>query len=137
MFERILLAVNGSAPSDRATKTVADLAAKFGSEVIVLHVKESEHTWAGAYELESADEASELVDMTVRNLKDEGVSARGEMHRAIYGRAARLILELGSEEGVDLIVLGSHGLSDLAGLVLGSVTHKVLHLAHCPVLVVR
>jgi nucleotide-binding universal stress UspA family protein len=137
MFERILLAVDGSAPSDRATKTVADLAEKFGSEVIVLHVKETEHTWAGGFELESPDEASELVDMTVRSLKDEGISARGELHHSIYGRAARVILELGSEEGVGLIVLGSRGLSDLAGLVLGSVTHKVLHLAHCPVLVVR
>jgi nucleotide-binding universal stress UspA family protein len=55
----------------------------------------------------------------------------------VYGRAARVILELASAEGADVIVLGSRGLSDLAGLVLGSVTHKVLHLAHCPVLVVR
>jgi nucleotide-binding universal stress UspA family protein len=137
MFEKILLAVDGSAPSDRATREVMDLAMRLGSEVVVLHVKETEHTWAGALELESLEEANDLVDKTVRDLKDVGIGARGEIQRSIYGRAARVILELASAEGADLIVLGSRGLSDLAGLVLGSVTHKVLHLAHCPVLVVR
>jgi nucleotide-binding universal stress UspA family protein len=137
MFEKVLLAVDGSAPSDRATAVAADLAKGFGSELIVINVRETEIFWRGAVELETPDEATELVDETVRRLKDAGISARGEVHPAIYGRAARVILELASEEGADLIVLGSRGLSDLAGLVLGSVTHKVLHLAHCPVLVVR
>jgi nucleotide-binding universal stress UspA family protein len=137
MLERVVLAVDGSAPSDRATAVAADIAKGFGSELIVINVRETEIFWRGAVELETPDEASELVDETVRRLKDAGISARGEVHPAIYGRAARVILELASEEGADLIVLGSRGLSDLAGLVLGSVTHKVLHLAHCPVLVVR
>ena len=137
MLEKVVLAVDGSAPSDRATAVAADIAKGFGSELIVINVRETEIFWRGAVELETPDEASELVDETVRRLKDAGISARGEVHPAIYGRAARVILELASEEGADLIVLGSRGLSDLAGLVLGSVTHKVLHLAHCPVLVVR
>jgi nucleotide-binding universal stress UspA family protein len=137
MFEKIVLAVDGSAPSDRATATAADIAKGFGSEIIVLNVRETEIFWRGMAELETVGEASDLVDNTVRRLKDAGISARGEVHPALYGQAARVILELASEEGADMVVLGSRGLSDLAGLVLGSVTHKVLHLAHCPVLVVR
>ncbi len=137
MFEKILLAVDGSAPSDRAVREAADLATRLGSEIVVVHVIETEHTWAGGVELDGSEEASELVERTVRALKDEGIGARGEIQRSIYGRAARVILELASEEGASLIVLGSRGLSDLAGLVLGSVTHKILHLSHCPVLVVR
>jgi nucleotide-binding universal stress UspA family protein len=137
MFEKILLAVDGSAPSDRAVREAADLATRLGSEIVVVHVIETEHTWAGGVELDGPEEAYELVERTVRALKDEGIGARGEIQRSIYGRAARVILELASEEGASVIVLGSRGLSDLAGLVLGSVTHKILHLSHCPVLVVR
>ncbi len=137
MYEHILLAVDGSEPSNRATRVAADLAGKLGSEVLVVHVREREPTRYVAVELESTEEASDLVDDTVRMLKDLGISARGEVHGAIFGRAARVILEAAEDDGAELIVMGSRGLSDLAGLVMGSVTHKVLHLAHCPVLVVR
>jgi nucleotide-binding universal stress UspA family protein len=137
MFDRILLAVDGSEPSNRATAATAELAHRLGSEVIVLHVKETEITWVAAVELESGEEAADLVDKTVRMLKDRGISARGELHRTAYGRAARVILETAADADTKMIVMGSRGLSDLAGLVMGSVAHKVLHLARIPVLVVR
>ena len=47
------------------------------------------------------------------------------------------IAEEAQRGGVEAIVMGSRGRSDLAGLMLGSTSHKVLHLAHCPVIVVR
>jgi nucleotide-binding universal stress UspA family protein len=136
MFESILLAVDGSGPSNRAVGTTLDLATKLGSEVIVVHVRERESGRLD-YEPTASDRAAELVDETVRKVKDAGVSARGEVHSAVFGRAARAILEVANESGASMVVMGSRGLSDLAGLVMGSVTHKVLHLAHCPVLVVR
>jgi nucleotide-binding universal stress UspA family protein len=137
MFEHILLAIDGSEPARRATEVAADLARNVRAEVVVLHVKERDVTWAGGADLETPQEAHDLVEETVRMLKDRGLSARGEVHLSVYGRAARVILEAAGDAGADLIVMGSRGLSDLAGLVVGSVTHKVLHLAHCPVLVVR
>jgi nucleotide-binding universal stress UspA family protein len=137
MFERMLLAVDGSEPAKRAAEVAADLARKVHAEVVVLHVKERDVTWAGGVDLETPQEAHDLVDATIRALKDLGVSARGEVESSVYGRAARVILETAAHSGTDLIVMGSRGLSDLAGLVMGSVAHKVLHLAQCPVLVVR
>jgi nucleotide-binding universal stress UspA family protein len=137
MFRRILLAVDGSEPSNRATETALELALGMKAEVIVLHVRELEHTWETAVELDSKEWSVELVEATVRRLKDAGLSARGEVERSVYGRAARVILEVAQDTGADVIAMGSRGLSDLAGLVMGSVTHKVLHLSHCPVLVVR
>jgi nucleotide-binding universal stress UspA family protein len=137
MFQRILLAVDGSEPSNRALAVAGDLAGKLGAEVVVLHVKERESATLGAFPIDSGGEAEETLDQAVRRLKDDGVSARGELHTTVFGRAARIILEEAGDIGADVIVMGSRGLSDLAGLVLGSVTHKVLHLAHCPVLVVR
>jgi nucleotide-binding universal stress UspA family protein len=55
----------------------------------------------------------------------------------IYGYAAREIVEDAKSLDVGVIVMGSRGRGDLAGLVLGSTAHKVIHLADRPVLVVR
>ena len=83
------------------------------------------------------DDAIELVEAAVRDIKDAGVSARGEVYRAPYGSAASAIVTEAEATDADLIVMGSRGLGELAGLLVGSTAHKVLHLAHCPVLVVR
>jgi len=137
MFEKILLAVDGSEPSNRAVREAGELARRTEAQVYVLHVKEFDRGRGLGYELENFDEATEIVDAALRELKDAGVDTFGEVERAPYGRAAREILTRAESEHADLIVMGSRGLSDLAGLVLGSVTHKVLHLAQVPVLVVR
>jgi nucleotide-binding universal stress UspA family protein len=60
-----------------------------------------------------------------------------ELVRALAGRAARLIVESAREYQAGVLVMGSHGRGDLAALLLGSVAHKVVHLADCPVLIVR
>jgi len=55
----------------------------------------------------------------------------------VFGYAAREIVQDAKELDVDVIVMGSRGRGDLAGLVLGSTAHKVIHLTDRPVLVVR
>jgi nucleotide-binding universal stress UspA family protein len=137
MISKILLAVDGSEFSERAIPVAAELARKFGSEILVFHVRGTAVGRAAAFELESVDEAADLIDRVAKWLKDQGISARGEVVTSIHGREAREILETVKVEGIDLIVMGSRGLGDLAGLLLGSVTHKVLHLADRPVLIVR
>src|SRR6266540_770925 len=114
MFERMLLAVDGSEPAKRAAEVAVDLARKTHAEVVVVHVKERDVTWGGGVDPETAEGAHDLVDETVRTMKDREVSARGEVHVSVYGRAARVILETANEAGADLIVMGSRGLSDLA-----------------------
>jgi nucleotide-binding universal stress UspA family protein len=138
-MKTILLAVDGSAPSERAVETAIELAPCVGAEVVVLHVRETEAVaWTvQSVELTTIDEATNLVDDVVRTLKNAGVDARGEVADAMHGGAAREILRFARAEDAGMIVMGSRGLSDLAGLVMGSVTHKVLHLADRPVLVVR
>jgi nucleotide-binding universal stress UspA family protein len=53
------------------------------------------------------------------------------------GQTAEVIARLAGELECDLIVMGSHGRSGLAGLIMGSVASRVLHLAPCPVLLVK
>jgi nucleotide-binding universal stress UspA family protein len=137
MFERILLAANGSPSSRKAVEVAADIGQKYGAEVVVLHVREQQITPVGAYEVEQLDAATDFVDEIVRALKDMGVSARGEVQAAPTGRVPHVILELAKELDAGLIVMGSRGLSEWEGLFLASVSHRVLHLAECPVFVVR
>ena len=59
------------------------------------------------------------------------------MRNTTYGHAAREILADAKEHDVGVIVMGTRGRSELAGLVVGSTAHKVIHLADRPVLVVR
>ncbi|MGE5459270.1 MAG: universal stress protein [Solirubrobacterales bacterium] len=137
MFERILLAVDGSEHSRKAVPVAGDLSRRYGGEVIVLHVREHEVTWGADIDVETADEARELVDGVVRELKDSGANVRGEVMRVALGQTPRAILDLARDEGVGLIVMGTRGLSDWGRLLMGSVAHKIVHLAEVPVLVVR
>ncbi|HVH54323.1 MAG TPA: universal stress protein [Actinomycetota bacterium] len=137
VFEHILLAVNGSPSSRKAADVAADIAQKYGAEVVVLHVREPKITMLGAYVVEQPYEDANFMEEIVRALKDAGVSARSEIQTAPLGSVPHVILEMAKELDAGLIVMGSRGLSEWEGLFLASVSHRVLHLAGCPVFVVR
>jgi nucleotide-binding universal stress UspA family protein len=73
----------------------------------------------------------------VTSFTEAGLKAHAVVRNTVFGYAAREIVEDAKEHGVDVIVMGTRGRGDLAGLVLGSTAHKVIHLADRPVLVVR
>ena len=135
MFEKLLLAVNGSPGSEKAMGIAAGLAKTLGSEVLVFQVREIEGRFSG--QLEPPEEAIGLVNRVVSTLQEQGVVVKGEARSAPLGSAGREIVEGAAAAEVDGIVLGSRGLSDRAALLLGSVAHKVISLAHCPVIVAR
>lgn len=137
MFEKILLAVDGSEHSLKAVPFAGDIARHHDGEVTVLHVREHELTWASDVDLETEGEAQMLVDGIVRELKDSGANAVGDIRRVAHGQTPRAILDVAEEIGAGMIVMGTRGLSDWGRLLMGSVAHKVIHLADCPVLVVR
>ncbi|TMK44197.1 MAG: universal stress protein [Actinobacteria bacterium] len=137
MFERIMLATNGSASDRKAVDVAADIGKQHGAEVIVLHVREWRNTTLRAHEIEQPDEEADLVEEIVRALKDAGVSARGEVQAAPSGAVPHVILEMAKEFDAGLTVMSSRGLSEWDGLFLASVSHRVSHLAECSVFVVR
>jgi nucleotide-binding universal stress UspA family protein len=137
MFQRILLAVDGSEHSYRAVPVAADLARRYEGEVIVLHVREHELTWGADIDIETDREAITLVDDIVRRLKEDEVNVSGDVIRVPVGNAAKAIVDVASRDRADLVVMGTRGLSEWGRLLMGSVADKVLHLAGCPVLVVR
>ena len=139
MFDKILVAVDHSEISDRALDAARDLALLSKGEVWVLHLREREVAVKTGVSLsdESMDEARAAVAAAVDKLTAAGVKAYGDVGTTLFGYAARNIVDDAKEHDVDVIVMGSRGRGDLAGLILGSTAHKVIHLADRPVLIVR
>jgi nucleotide-binding universal stress UspA family protein len=138
MYERVLVAVDRSDVAQRALAVARDLALLSKGEVWVLHLREREViAQMGDVPSETAADATSPVKDAVEALTKAGVTAHGEVRDTTFGHAAREIMEDAKEHDVGVIVMGTRGRSDLAGLVLGSTAHKVIHLADRPVLVVR
>jgi nucleotide-binding universal stress UspA family protein len=113
------------------------LAKAGGGTVHVLHVRELYYPVPPTVVGDSPEEAQQLVDSVVEELKKTGVTVDGAVRTSTGGSPASVILEQAREVDAGMVVLGSRGLSDLGGLLLGSVAHKVIQLSACPVLVVR
>jgi nucleotide-binding universal stress UspA family protein len=148
MFEKMLVAIDSSPLAARVVEVAGDVARKSGSTVLVVHVRDVALPVAMAAAagrpgllsgaglvLEDEEAAQRLVQDAVDTLQSGGVAATGRVGSG-WGATAKELLEVATEFGPDLIVIGSHG-SAVRQVVLGSVAYRVVHLATCPVLVVR
>jgi nucleotide-binding universal stress UspA family protein len=139
MYEKILVAIDHSEISSRVLDAARGLAALSRGEVWVLHLREREMAGRGGIITSSESEggATEAVNAAVSTFTEAGIKAHGVVRNTIFGYAAREIIDDAKEHDAAVIVMGTRGRGDLAGLVLGSTAHKVIHLADRPVLVVR
>jgi nucleotide-binding universal stress UspA family protein len=137
MLEKILLAVDMSDHARKAVPAAVELARAGGGTVHVPHVRELFYPMPPRVVGDSPEEAQRLVDAVVDELKQAGVAADGVVRSITGGSPAGAILEQARDVDAGMVVLGSRGLSELGGLLLGSVAHKVIQLSSCPVLVVR
>jgi nucleotide-binding universal stress UspA family protein len=138
MFGTILLAVDGSPYAKRAAELVRRLAAGGDDDVVVLHVTEIIPIHGGTtVELDLDRDGLAAARRLGRELEQAGVPHKVELVRAFAGHVAKVIVEAARDHGAGVIVVGSRGRGDLSALLLGSVAHKVIHLADRPVLVVR
>jgi universal stress protein A len=137
VYERLLVALDHSEVAPRVIAAAKDLACLSKGTVWVLHIREREFGRLGLTPSEPDEQAQAAVGEGVDALMQAGVDAQGEMREAIFGHAAQEIVKDAREHDADVIIMGSRGRSDLAGLVLGSTAHKVIHLSDRPVLVVR
>ncbi|MBI3647218.1 MAG: universal stress protein [Actinobacteria bacterium] len=137
MFERILLAVDGSEHSALTVPVAADLAKKYGATVTVLHVREFTKRFGADVEIDPENESQAFVDRVLAELRGEGVDARGEVRRVPAGQVPREIVDVAGDEEAGLIVMGTRGRTEWQSLLVGGVAHKVMAHATCPVLLVR
>jgi len=125
---RVLLATDGSPHSEAAAGTAGHLAKQAGLPVTVVSVVTGSHSAARRQEAEQA------VASKVERLKGMGVAAEGKI---VEGRPDEAIVKAAEDVGADLIVMGSHGRTGLAKVLLGSVAERVIGQAICPVLIVK
>jgi nucleotide-binding universal stress UspA family protein len=137
MFKTIALAVDGSDHAHKGIPIAAELAKLGGGKVLVLHVREHDRARGQAWELETEEEAQAVVKRALDEVKKAGATGEGDVIRALHGTVAQALIDSARDHKADTIVVGSRGLTDLAGMVLGSVAHKVIHLSHTPVVVAR
>lgn len=135
MFKRILCATDGSDDSCRALDLATSLAADAKTTLDVVHVTEYFPAGRVAGLSTRADEP-EVKARIEEQVAGTGVSYAIHMPHAAGGKSARRIADLAEELGSDVIVIGTRGHSAAAGVLLGSVTQRLLHEASCPVLAV-
>lgn len=150
MVTHILTPVDGSMHSLKAAELAGDLAQKYDAKVTLLQVMASigssrtpkelrevarlEHTPITERDILLSESHSQLSAAENR-AKDNGAT-KIECEVSV-GDPSRMIIDYAQKNGVDMIVMGTRGLGDLKGLLLGSVSHKVVQFAECPCLLVR
>lgn len=161
MFQKILVPVDFSPYARVALHYAADIAERFLSSVVVLHViaKEVEtgmiRRAVGPQSMTLLGPETVSVGVPSRVPETVAVDLREQAHTALQrfvssqpskrpcelrieiGHPVELILNVVTRENIDLIVMGTHGRTGLAHAVLGSVAERVVRLASCPVLTVK
>lgn len=137
MFELIIWASDGSEHADRALDYARGLAEANSARLLAVHVKEITVGRGAGYPVQlDEEEVERKIQGQAKDLKDAGIDASYEQLGATAGGAAHALADTANEVGAQLIVVGTRGQGPVSGLLLGSVTQRLLHVAPCPVLAV-
>lgn len=136
---KILVAVDGSAHSDQVLETAVKYAKRFDAKVILIHCHKKFSTIIGEPPGNDAIvntllDAEKLTKPFVERLEHAHIDYES---RLMEEPAAAAISNVAEIQECDLIIMGSRGLTNLEGFLLGSVTNRVLHTTPCSVLVVK
>ncbi len=151
MNKKFLVAIDGSGHGWKALDLATNLAKSSEAELIVLHIVPYEPMPEGLAQFAKAeglsveeekgryhegrrvgDGITEEAEARARKSGLERVTRRVE-----EGNPAERIVAVAKSEGTEMVFLGSRGLSDVKGLLMGSVSHKLMHLAPCTCVVVK
>jgi nucleotide-binding universal stress UspA family protein len=135
MFNKIVWATDGSETADRALEAAKPLT-QDGATLLAVHSVEYIVSKGTTPQDVDEEDTQAKIAKQVSELVQQGVNASLKVVEGGVTGAAHTVARVAQEEGADLIVVGTRGRTPLAGLLLGGVTQRLLHLAPCPVLVV-
>ncbi len=141
MFNKILVATDGSEFSRRAFNAAVECARCFNAEILLIFVFKQPRnygTFSGLKTVEYSDEqikeiGDRVFEATTKNIDTAGIAISTKVS---LGMPANVITDE-SNAGADMIVMGSQGHGTISGVVTGSVAQKVLSLCTCPIMIVK
>ncbi len=136
-LDRLLLPVDGSRFSLRATVRALDVAEESGAFLVVVSVLDAPPNFLSEVPQVARDLLSSLESLVTEVAQQAADRNLPCETRVAVGAASRIIVDLAGERRAGLIVMGSHGGTGLKRLLMGSVTERVVGQAACPVLVVK
>lgn len=125
----VVVGVDGSAPSDTAIAFALDEATMRGGQVVAVYVRNAMR--------ETPEDASRVLADAVAGQVDGDSAVPVEQLVVDARNEAKALLKTSDERGAGLVVVGSRGRGGYAGMLLGSVSHAVLHRSRRPVAIVR
>ncbi|RNI14611.1 universal stress protein [Methanohalophilus sp. RSK] len=140
IYKKILIATDGSTENKKAVSYGIELAKLSGARVYVTYVADTasfdsipmDGGWEMMYEL-LEKEGKEITDKVISDTGDD-IEIESKL---LEGHPGHEIIDFAESNGIDLIVMGTHGKSGLDRFLLGSVAEKVTRNSHVPVMVVR
>jgi len=136
LFDTVVWASDGSPNADRAREVAKTLALDRGASIVVVHIVQHYATHEGLAVYPDEDRVKRKLQQTVEQLSNDGFKASLRIVDHVGPQPAHEIADIAREVRADLIVMGTRGHGAIAGLLLGSVVLRLLHVAPCPVLAV-
>src|SRR6266487_1144791 len=142
IVQHVLVPIDFSATADRALEYAIALAQQLQARLTLLHVldltpvtmEEMTAGVAATYLDDLETDAQHLLQASLERVQRAGLQGESLL---VQGTPTQTIVDTAGEQGVDLILMGTHGRTGLAHVFLGSVAEHVVRQAPCPVLVVR
>ncbi|MFB6124171.1 MAG: universal stress protein [Haloferacaceae archaeon] len=138
MYDRILFPTDGSDVAERVFEYALDVAATHDATLHVLHVADTTQdsvTVVGGDVVDVLErEGERIVAETAERATERGISVTTDV---VQGHPAKTIVDYAGNDGVDLVVMPTHGRKGLERVLLGSVTERVVNDAPVPVLTVN
>ncbi|GAB3799800.1 universal stress protein [Virgibacillus kimchii] len=138
MFQKILVAADGSKHSIRSAEYAIEMAKKFDGEIDVVYVVDGQTAKTDVLQARDKFELEKKRKEKLKVIKDLLIASAVpyETH-FLHGEAGPTIVNYANDHEFDCVVLGSRGLNNLQTFLLGSVSHKVAKRVECPVLIVK